>query len=109
MKTQEQLSKMTEQELTFELACLVFGDDNVYVANFGKVGVSAGMDAGYVSINDWSWLMPLVVENEIDITRKSNDRWGCACWIDLEYCYPTIEDTLQRAIAICLILKLQEI
>lgn len=106
MKTQEQLQKMTEQALTFELACLVFGDDNVYMANFGKVSVSTNVDVGYVSINDWSWIMPLAIANGVGLVSGLN-HFNAFCGDDLEI--DVYAGSPQRAIAICLILKLQEI
>ena len=106
MKTQEQLSKMTEQALTFELACLVFGEDNVYMANFGKVSVSTRFDLGYVSINDWSWIMPLAVEHGASLIKPTSETWTAFMW---DCNNESSADSPQRAIAIFLILKLQEI
>lgn len=109
MKTQEQLQKMTDQELTFELACLVFGDDNVYMANFGKVSVSSDAGIGYVSINDWSWIMPLFVKHGSNLRFMTNSKWSVICEFEGDSFHTTADDSPQRAIAICLILKLQEL
>jgi len=106
MKAQEQLSKMTEQALTFELACLVFGEDNVYISNFGKVSVSTRFDLGYVSISDWSWIMPLAITSGVGLVSGLH-HFNAFCGDDLEI--DVYADSPQRAIAICLILKLQEI
>ena len=109
MKTQEQLSKMTEQDLTFELACLVFNDCHVYTSKRGKVGVSTDTYTGYVSINDWSWLMPLFVKHGNNLRFMNNGKWSAICELEDDSFHATAEEELQRAIAICLILKLQEI
>lgn len=109
MKTQEQLQKMTEQQLTFELACLVFGEDNVYMANFCRVGVTVddiASDAGRVDINDWSWIMLLAVEHGVSLIKPVSETWTAFMW---ECNNESSDDCPQRAIAICLILKLQEI
>lgn len=114
MKTQEQLSKMTEQALTFELACLVFGDDSVFFKL--KNEVFTMHDMRKVDINDWSWLMPLALEHEISVIKDydAEQYYACSAFddVDCDFAYRELEcfDSVpQRAIAICLILKLQEI
>lgn len=114
MKTQEQLQKMTEQALTFELACLVFGEDEVYAAKHGKVAITIDSGAKYFSINYWQWIMPLAVEHDVNYRSYNSVKTGLQFYtarfigesLDIESreC-----ETPQRAIAICLILKLQEI
>lgn len=111
MKTQEQLTKMTEQELTFELACLVFGEGSVYMANFGKVGVTS--EVYYVDFNDWSWIMPLAVENGVSVEkspmRKEFISRTCEVNMSNGSFRCCINESPQRAIATCLFLKLQEL
>jgi hypothetical protein len=115
MKTQEQLQKMTDQQLTFELARLVYltnEGDAVYAAKCGKVGVSDNDGIRYIDINDWSWLMPLAVEHKIDYTFSVSRMLDSFDVIAKDISRKHIarcSDSPQRAIAICLILKLQEI
>jgi hypothetical protein len=113
MKTQEQLSKMTDQELTFELACLVFGEDEVYAAKHGKVAITIDSGAKYFSINYWQWLMPLAIKHDVTYNiaycLAGSGQVFTAISIDKEETHSDYCETLQRAIAICLILKLQEI
>lgn len=106
MKTQEQLSKMTDQELTFELACLVFGAEDVVKL---KKAIFIMSDMRKVDINDWSWIMLLVVEHKVNLNLlPSSEKYAAFDACDTVGCY-AIDDSPQRAIAICLIMKLQEI
>ena len=109
MKTQEQLSKMTEQDLTFELACLVFGEDECYKTRCLQVAEVTSGAARYVDIADWSWLMPLFVKHGNNLRFMNNGKWSAICELEDDSFHATAEEDLQRTIAICLILKLQEI
>lgn len=113
MKTQEQLSKMTEQDLTFELACLVFGEDECYKTRCLQVEEVTSGAARYVDISDWSWLMPLAVEHGISVEkspmRKEFISRTCNVSMSKSQFRCHVDESPQRAIAICLILKLQEI
>ena len=112
MKTQEQLSKMTDQQLTFELACLVFGEDEVYAAKHGKVAITIDSGAKYFSINYWQWIMPLAVEHKIDYTfsvSRMLDSFDVVAKDISRKHIARCSGSPQRAITICLILKLQEI
>lgn len=105
MKTQEQLSKMTDQELTFELSCLVNEDDFIW-HDVDGVFISDDACTNCVSINDWSWIMPLAIGNGVGLVYGL-DHFNAFCGDNLEI--DVYAATPQRAIAICLILKLQEI
>lgn len=109
MKTQEQLQKMTEQQLAFELACLVFGEDECFMSSCLQVAECTSGAVRYVDISDWSWLMPLFVKHGTSLRFMRNGKWSAICELEDDYFHATSEEGLQRAIAICLILKLQEI
>ncbi len=113
MKTQEQLGKMTEQDITFELACLIFGEDECYKTQCLQVAEVTSGAARYVDISDWSWLMPLAIKNDVtyNITYclAGGGQVFTAMSMDMEGTHSDYCETPQRAIAICLILKLQEI
>lgn len=109
MKTQEQLQKMTEQELTFELACLVFGEDECFMSSCLQVAECTSGSVRYVDIDDWSWLMPLFVKHGNNLRFMENGKWSAICELEDDSFHATSEEDLQRAIAICLIMKLQEI
>lgn len=103
MKTQEQLSKMTDQELTLELACLVHADDFIVHGVYGTF-ISTDTSVSCVSIEHWSWIMPFAIEHSI----------GFICVGHMFNCFTTsgrlidvFDGTPQRAVTICLILKLQ--
>ena len=110
MKTQEQLSKITDGWLTFDLACLIFGVEDVVQL---KKAVFVMSEMRKVDINDWSWIMPLAIKNDVtyNITYclAGGGQVFTAISMDMEGTHSDYCETPQRAIAICLILKLQEI
>lgn len=107
MKTLEELQKMNDQQLTFELACLVFGEDECYMSRCLQVAECTSGSAKYVDLSDWSWIMPLAVEHDVNLSLLPlTKKYTAFDAYDKADCY-SIDESLQRAIAQCLVLKLQ--